>query len=84
MYQMYSHMKSTHSSRVNLTVLATAPRVSAFTWRIMLASACGSLTQTITMASDKNPAEVLLDESQRLQAFADFWRLRYALPEFVT
>ena len=53
-------------------------------WGLGLASAYQPLTQTATMATETNPVEVLFSESQRLGAFAHFWRRRYGPPKFVT
>ena len=36
------------------------------------------------MHPETNPAEVLFDESQRLEVFVDFWGQRYEPPKFVT
>ncbi len=36
------------------------------------------------MDSEANPVEVLFAESQRIEAFADFWRRRYKPPKVVT
>ena len=48
------------------------------------ASAYQPLTSTTTMHSETIAVEALFAESQRLEAFADFWRQRYELPKFVT